>query len=292
MTKATRREPARTATPEELAEENRRAEEARLPKPDAEALAAFRSLLAARGDTELLLAIKNGEWLPTQPHEVAAALVVLLDDSEEDCATLEALRKRVKALEQRLDPDADYRPAKLRFKGPGVVEGAEGDPFALLWANSHNPDGTHLPPEGEVDGEPMEDLARGHLRPRTWAELCDVLQVVGKATGTNLSDIMDLQDEASERARRMKRRLRAIEAELKPRNAPDLAARATALREPDGHLPSDLVEGNWAPTSPVEVLAALQAVAGLACHVLERIEGDGKYDIERRLEVLEKAAKA
>ena len=134
-------QPPRTARPDELAEENRRTEEA----------------LA------------------------------------EELAELE---RRLALLEQRLDPDTDYRPAGLRYDGRLVSFDDEDreDPLAMLWANHHEPDGTRSAPKGGVMDEPLDDIKNGHLRPHTWAQMCDALSEIAKATYSVFEDVLEIQE--------------------------------------------------------------------------------------------------
>lgn len=155
-------QPARTATPEELDEENRRAEESRRTKTAEEHIA----------DLERRLALL-----------------------EEGPAVVADLEERFVALEERLDPDADYRPAGLKYDGALVSNDHDEDnPLNMLWANHHEPDGTRSAPKGGVMDEPLDDIENGHLRPQTWAQMCDCLSEIARACHSVLSDLGELED--------------------------------------------------------------------------------------------------
>lgn len=143
-----RREPARTATPKELAEESKRSEEARLPKP---------------GSVDFI----NDR----------------VEDLEDD---VNAYERRLRALEQMLDPDATYTFDR---------DSDEGVPLQTLWDSTHNRDGSRRAKGRELgNGEVIDDLMTGALRPKTWAELCDTVQVLGEYHVERIRDVLDLQD--------------------------------------------------------------------------------------------------
>jgi hypothetical protein len=104
---------------------------------------------------------------------------------------------RLARLERRLDPVADYRPAGLHYDGVIVSRDDEDvdDPLALLWANHHEADGTRSAPKGGVMHEPLDDLMNDHLRPQTWAQMCDCLSDIAGAVHMVLSGLMELEDE-------------------------------------------------------------------------------------------------
>ena len=214
-------QPPRTARPDELAEENRRTEEAlaeelaeealrlRAPsgfilEPKSELALEAEAYQKSRNELVNGVTLLERSWAPTTPVEVVAAFQVMAEwvaRVEEELDELQIgrvaeLERRLALLEQRLDPDTDYRPAGLRYDGRLVSFDDEDreDPLAMLWANHHEPDGTRSAPKGGVMDEPLDDIKNGHLRPHTWAQMCDALSEIAKATYSVFEDVLEIQE--------------------------------------------------------------------------------------------------
>lgn len=129
---------------------------------------------------------------PRTPVELAA-LQLLTEDR------IQSLENRLAALEQRLDPNADYLPSE-GYAGEGVpgvphrVPENQDDPLNELWARYHNDDdGTRLAPRHHARPDPVLDLMNGHLQPETWAQLCDCLAALADEINSLGEDIDDLK---------------------------------------------------------------------------------------------------
>ncbi len=91
---------------------------------------------------------------------------------------------RLEDIEWQLDPATDYR----------VGDGQEPDALDMLWALRHDSDGRPSPVEGEPEGQPIDDIATGHLRPVTMAALGDCLAEEAEWIRDLLARVADLED--------------------------------------------------------------------------------------------------
>jgi hypothetical protein len=191
MAKSTRtlHQPARTATPEELAEENRRIEEARAEELAEDALrerapSGFilepKSKLALEAEayqesrSELVNAVTLIErsWAPIAPVELVAAFQVLAGWLERLDSQVDHLENQLALLHRRLDPDNDWQ-------RPNPIDSKQGDPLDWLFDAFHREDGSRIEPDpGNSEGHEFVDIMRGLIRPVTWSQLLDALRVV------------------------------------------------------------------------------------------------------------------
>jgi hypothetical protein len=157
-----RRQPAHTATPEELADGTARAEQARgdAPAPD-EHGKRIHNLERLLLDQEFEQRRQAGE---------DAGLHQRLSEAEARIARLEAL----------LSMSTDWRP--------------DPDDLAagFLWQGYRVADGPYIGKRSEgkwpVTGFPLLDLGRGVLRPKSWAQLLDCLHMVASEVAILVND--------------------------------------------------------------------------------------------------------
>jgi hypothetical protein len=172
-----------------------------------------------------------------------AGLHQRLTEAEARIARLEArpevvadLEERVVLLEERLDPGADY----------GTSSGPEDDDapaMDMLWANYHEEDGTRRAPKRGVEHEPIDDIENGHLRPQTWAQLCDCLSEIARWVHSLVTDLGALEDSGRPMQELVANLNRAVMASS-PRPAADVAE-AFVLETVTRLLTAGRKDGAW-----------------------------------------------
>ncbi len=89
------------------------------------------------------------------------------------------IAERLAELERRLDPDIDWSPSGEDSDD----EESETAALDMLWSEYHDQEtATRKGHRDGVEGIPVEDLSRGWLRPKTWAQLVDCLRGLADAT--------------------------------------------------------------------------------------------------------------
>jgi hypothetical protein len=177
----TRREAPRTATPEEPADERRRADEARsaIPPEVLELRAAVDAVLADGRIEDRLL---NQGWMPTTPAEVVAVFDDHAASLESAHDEIELLEARLALLEGRMTASPEWSPEPGNKAQEGLLEPLRLGDGEVDWS-----------PDEKPTGDALHDLDTGALRPQTWPQLLRCLQVLANHVNWMLNDHIDAE---------------------------------------------------------------------------------------------------
>ncbi len=170
---------------------------AALPKPDPAFAAEVSRYFNCDDLVRHLLA---GEWVPSTPAEIAAALRILAQDSEANWAESDGTGQRLHALEERFTTGPEWVPAAGNVAEKGLLESYRFEDGSFDFG-----------PVNAPTGFPLADLGFGHLRPQTWPQLLSCLRHLAAELDVLITRHDEDTSDAERRIADLEARLAAIE---------------------------------------------------------------------------------